>query len=60
MYFVKLTTPSGESVVVNFDLVTNMATLNNFTIISFGEEDNYVSVKETPEEILSLAPVLKS
>lgn len=60
MYFVKLTTPSGESVVVNFDLVTNMTTLNNFTIISFGEENNYVGVKETPEEILSLAPILKS
>ena len=60
MYFVKLTMQNGNETYVNLDLATDLIEIDGTTKIYFGNGDNNTIVKETPEEILSLAPVLKS
>lgn len=60
MYFVKLTRQGGDETYVNLDLATDLIEIDGVTKIYFGNGDNKTYVKETPEEILRLAPVLKS
>lgn len=60
MYFVKLTTQNGDETYVNLSLATDLVEFDGTTKIYFGNGGNNTIVKETPKEILSLAPVLKS
>lgn len=60
MYFVKLTNQGGNETYVNLDLVTDLVEFVGITKIYFGNADNKTIVKETPEEILNLVPILES
>lgn len=60
MYFVKLTSQNGNETYVNLDLATDLTEFDGTTKIYFGNKDDNTVVKETPEDILNLLPVLRS